>query len=102
MRDKQDDCNHQQQMDRSERHVERVKSEQPQHQQNSSDSSEHGSSLIRSNFQTFPTIRSEEEIGYRGKPLMGGEAAVTSADTYIYTGLTNGRLGTPRVQVRIH
>jgi hypothetical protein len=35
----QNDCDHEQQMDRSERHVECDKSQQPQHEQNSGDSS---------------------------------------------------------------
>jgi hypothetical protein len=70
----QNDCDHEQQMDRSERHVECDKSKQPQDEQNSGDSSEHDSSLIRPNFQTLLTIRFEQKIGYRGKPLMGGMA----------------------------
>src|ERR1700739_2364860 len=71
MRDEQNDCDHKQQMDRSERHVECDKSEQPQDEQNSGDSSEHDSSLFRSESKTVPTIRFSRAFEHQGKPLTG-------------------------------
>jgi hypothetical protein len=62
MRYKQDDCDYEQQMYRSERHVECDKSEQPQHEQNSGYGSKHDSSLIRSNFHASPRYDSSNEL----------------------------------------
>ena len=86
----QNDCDHEQQMDRSERHVECDKSQQPQDEQNSGDSSEHDSSLIRPNFQTVLTIRFEQKIGYRGKPLLGGMACCNYRPYIDLRGLIKG------------
>jgi hypothetical protein len=74
MRYKQDDCDYEQQMYRSECHVECDKSEQPQHEQNSGYSSKHDSSLIRVQLSDSPhdTIRAINWISGQTINAQGG------------------------------